>query len=193
MKKAPRIDAKKATPDLTFRPAISVSHEAMLVDGNDEQFRHVLFLARLFADRLVMFLEVVGRQVDLSGNQYVMLLAIAHAQGKGGTTIREVARYTLMAATHVTTQAGALIRKGLVVKKPNHEDGRSVLLLLTPEGEKAMERIGPLRQEFNDAFFEGVSRPSLLAAAKFLERVTANSENALPLLRSRDVDPKVED
>jgi len=37
-------------------------------------------------------------------------------------------------------------------------------------GEKAMELIAPIRQEFNDAMFLGVSRPSLLAAAKFLSR-----------------------
>ncbi|SAL81105.1 MarR family transcriptional regulator [Caballeronia choica] len=142
----------------------------MLVDGNDEKFRHVLFLTRLFADRLSMNLEVVASKIGLSQNQYVILLAIAHSQGKGGVTIRDAARYALMASTHVTTQAGALIRKGLVLKQPNKEDGRSVLLLLTPKGEKAMELIAPIRQEFNDAMFLGVSRPSLLAAAKFLSR-----------------------
>ncbi len=155
----------------------------MLVDGNDEQFRHTLFLSRLLVDRLIMFLEVVAREIGLSGNQYVILLAIAHSQGKGGATVRDIARYALMASTHVTTQAGALIRKGLVLKQPNSEDGRSVLLSLTPKGEKAMDTIAPLRQEFNDAVFVGVSRRSLLAASGFLEQVTANSEEALPLLQ----------
>ncbi len=168
-----------------FKPELSVSHEAMLVDGDDETFRHVLFLSRYFAGQLFLFLEVVGRQIGLSGNQYVILLAIAHAQGKGGVTIRDVARYALMAAPHVTTQAGALIRKGLVHKRPNLEDGRSVLLLLTPKGEKAMGLIAPLRREFNDAFFVGVSRQSLLSAAKFLEKVSSNSEAALPLIQGR--------
>ncbi|HSW17519.1 MAG TPA: MarR family winged helix-turn-helix transcriptional regulator [Ramlibacter sp.] len=175
--------ASKPTPVRPFRPAISVSHEPMLVDGNDEEFRHVLFLSRLFADRLLMSRDVIGRQIGLSGNQYAILLAIAHAQGNGGTTLKEVARYALMASSHVTTQAGALIRKGLVSKQPNNEDGRSVLLLLTPKGEKAMDLIAPLRREFNDAFFGGVSRQSLLSAAKFLNQVTANSERALPLLQ----------
>lgn len=166
-----------------FRPSTSVTHEAMLVDDNDEKFRRVLFLSRLFADRLAIFREAIGRMVGLSGNQYVILLATAHAQGDGGVTIRDVARYALMASTHVTTQAGALIRKGLVRKQPNSKDGRSVLLSLTPKGEQAMKVIAPIRQEFNDAFFVGVSRASLLAAAEFLEQVTENSERGLPLLR----------
>ncbi len=154
----------------------------MLVDGDDEQFRRVLFLSRLCANRLIVFLEVVGRQIGLTGNEYVILLAIAHSQGDEGATIRHVARYALMASTHVTTQTGSLIRKGLILKRPHSVDGRSVLLVLTPKGQKAMNQIAALRREFNDAFFEGVSRQSLLAAAKFLERVTANAENALPLL-----------
>lgn len=166
----------------SFRPALSVSHESMLIEGSDEFFRHVLFLSRMFADRLATFRDAVARQIDLSGNQYAIFLAIAHSQQNEGVTVGDVARYALMASTHVTTQIGALIRKGLVQKKPNKKDGRSVLLTLTPKGVKAMEKITPMRREFNDAFFENVSRTSLVAASKFLEQVTSNSENALPLL-----------
>ncbi len=191
MPKASRISARESAQAHEFHPAPSVSYEAMLVGGNDEFFRHVLFLSRLYVDRLILFLEEVGRQVGLSGNQYVILLAIAHAQRKGGVTVRDVAAYALMASTHVTTQAGALVRNGFVRKIPNKEDGRSVLLLLTPKGERAMNTIAPLRREFNDAFFEGVSRQSLTAAARFLEKVTANSEKALALLRrERSKGPK---
>lgn len=186
MLKTSRHPANGSTKAEKFSPAPSVSHEAMLVEGTDEAFRRVLFQSRLFADRLELFREAVAHEIGLSGNQYAMLLSIAHAQVMGGTTVREVATYALMASTHVTTQAGALIRKGLVTKKPNEKDGRSVLLLLTPKGEKAIERITPLRQQFNDAFFAGVSRRSLLAAAKFLEQVTSNSERALQLLAQAD-------
>ncbi|MCY1267691.1 hypothetical protein D9M68_141660 [compost metagenome] len=192
MKKPARSNIKAADQARpSFEPATSVSHAAMLVDGNDEKFRHVLFLARMFADRLAMNLEVVAREIDLTGNQYVILLAIAHSQGKGGVTVRDIAHYALMASTHVTTQAGALIKKGLVEKHPNSADGRSVLLLLTRKGEKAMDVIAPIRQQFNDAMFEGVSRQSLLAASKFLEQVTTNSERVLPLLQNPELKANV--
>jgi DNA-binding MarR family transcriptional regulator len=169
-----------------FRPALSISHESMLIEGSDEFFRHVLFLSRMFADRLTIFRDVVAKQIGLSGNQYVILLAIAHSQGNGGVTVRDVSHYALMASTHVTTQVGALIRKGLVRKSPNQKDGRSVLLTLTPKGVKAMDQIAPMRREFNDAFFVNVSRTSLIAASKFLEQVTSNSENALGLLKQAE-------
>jgi hypothetical protein len=35
--------------------------------------------------------------------------------------------------------------------------------------------------------FDGVSRQSLLAASKFLEQVTGNSERALPLLQNPEL------
>ena len=181
MQKPPRTGAKHAAR-ARFRPAISVSHDAMLVRGTDETFRRVLFLTRLAADRLATFREAIARTIDLSGNQYAILLAVAHAPGEIGVTVRDAARYTLMASTHVTTQVGALTRKGLVQKQPNGEDGRSVLLSLTPKGERAMNYIAELRREYNDAFFVGVSRASLLAAAAFLERVAGNTDRALPLL-----------
>jgi DNA-binding MarR family transcriptional regulator len=158
----------------------------MLFDGDDERFRHVLFLSKLFADRLTMFREAIARVIGLSGNQYVILLATAHSQGHSGVTVRDLARYSLIASTHVTTQAGALIRKGLLRKQPNGQDGRSVLLSLTPQGERAMRAIAPLRRRFNDAFFVGVPRTSLLAMETFFEQVSANSERALPLLQGTD-------
>jgi DNA-binding MarR family transcriptional regulator len=165
-----------------FVPRFAVSHEQMLVDGSDETFRHVLYLMVLASSRLATFREAVGRLVGLTGAQYLVLLATAHAQGREGVTIRDLAQYVLMASTHVTTQVGALIRKGLLRKRPNGKDGRSVLVSLTPKGERAMDAIAPIRREFNDAFFVGVERKALVAAAGFLQQIIDNSERALPLL-----------
>jgi DNA-binding MarR family transcriptional regulator len=168
---------------IRFKPSAAISHKEMLIDGTDETFRRVLFLTRLTADRLAIFREAIARLIGLSGNQYAILLAIANAPGEEGVTVRDVARYTLMASTHVTTQVGALIRKKLVCKKPNDQDGRSVLVSLTAKGEQAVKHIAPLRREFNNAFFVGVSRTSLLAAEDFLEKVATNSDRAMPLLK----------
>src|SRR3954467_11109478 len=88
----------------SFRPALSVSHAAMLIDGEDETFRHALFLTRLAADRLATFREAIGRMIGLSGNQYVILLSIAHAQVGGGVTVRDVSRFSTLSLTHALPQ-----------------------------------------------------------------------------------------
>jgi len=165
-----------------FRAQLSVSHQAMLEDGDDEAFRHILYQMVLASARLALFREAVGRLIGLTGNQYLVLLATAHTQGSAGVTIRELSQYALMASTHVTTQVGALLRKGLLRKRRNGKDGRSVLVSLTPRGERAMHKIAPVRRKFNDAFFVGVERRTLLAAGEFLQQVVKNSEAALPLL-----------
>ncbi len=165
-----------------YKPALSISHEAMLVDGKDDFFLHVLFLSRMFSDRLVIFRELIGKKLGLTGNQYAIFLAIAHSQKNRGVSIREVAKFALMAPSHVTTQSGALIQKGLIKKVKNNEDARSVLLLLTPAGEKAMKDIAVLRQKINDIFFAGVSKKSLIGASAFLEQVRENSETAMHLI-----------
>jgi DNA-binding MarR family transcriptional regulator len=128
------------------------------------------------------FREAVGRMIGLTGNQYLVFLATAHTEGEAGVTIRELAQYALMASTHVTTQVGSLIRKGLLKKRPNGDDRRSVLVSLSDKGWQAMKLIAPVRREFNDAFFVGMERRTLLDASKFLEQVATNSERALPLL-----------
>jgi DNA-binding MarR family transcriptional regulator len=156
----------------------------MLVDGSDETFRHVLYLMMLASSRLATFREAVGKVIGLTGSQYLVLIGTAHYQGAPGVTIRDLTQSVLMAPTHVTTAVGALIRMGLLRKRPNFEDGRSVLVSLTEKGSGAMEAIAPIRLAFNDAFFVGIERRTLLAVMGFLERIVQNSERALPLLES---------
>lgn len=169
-------DSGQAAEGHTFVPELSVSHPALLREGHDERFRHVLFLARSFADRLAIFRDTVAQSIGLTGNQYAILLAIAHAQRVGGITVGRVAEYSLMATTHVTTQVGTLVKKGLVKKVPHPEDKRSVLLMLAPKGEKVMMKVAPLRRQFNDAYFSGVTYPQLCFIEKFFEKMIKNSE-----------------
>ena len=165
-----------------YSPRLSVSLPSMLVDNTDEVFRHVLYLMLLASSRLANGRDFVGRTIGLKGMQYLVLLGTAHGQGTEGVTIRNLAQYLLMKPTHVTTEVGGLIRKGLLRKKPNGEDRRSVLVSLTPKGERAMEAIAPMRREFNNAFFVGVQRKALLDSAAFLEKLARNSELGLALI-----------
>lgn len=171
---------------------LAISQAEMLVDGSDETFRHVLYLMMLASSRLATFREAVGKVIGLTGSQYLVLIGTAHYQGEPGVTIRDLTQSVLMAPTHVTTAVGALIRMGLLRKRPNFEDGRSVLVSLTEKGSRAMEAIAPIRLAFNDAFFVGIERRTLLGVMGFLEKIVQNSERALPLLESVRNEPGAE-
>jgi DNA-binding MarR family transcriptional regulator len=67
-----------------------------------------------------------------------VLMGTAHRQGGEGVSIRALADHTHLAATHVTTEVGKLIDKGLLTKSANLHNRRSVLVRTSPAGEKAI-------------------------------------------------------
>ncbi len=85
-----------------------------------------------------------------------------------------------MAATHVTTEVGRLIEKGLLTKSANPRDGRSVLIRLSPAGETAVRGINPLLRQVNDLLFQDISRADFAVVAKFLRTFALNTEYAWP-------------
>ena len=56
--------------------------------------------------------------MPLAGVVWV-LIGAAYAQGRDGVSIRSLADHIQLAPTHVTTEVGRLIRKGLLMKKIN--------------------------------------------------------------------------
>ena len=99
-----------------------------------------------------------------------MLIGTAYRQGTEGVSIRTLADHTLMAATHVTTEVGRLIGKGLLTKSANTRDRRSVLIRLSPEGEAAIRAINPLLRQVNDLLFQDISREDFAVVADFCAR-----------------------
>jgi len=116
----------------------------MLAGGNDLAFRETVYLMALAFGRLYSCREAFGRALSLTAPQFIVLIGTAHRQGKEGVTIRALADHTQLAATHVTTEVGRLITKGLLTKQANARDRRSVLVRLSPKGEAAIRAVNPL-------------------------------------------------
>ena len=112
-----------------------------------------------------------------------MLIGTAYQQGSDGVSIRALADHTQLAATHVTTEVGRLIGKGLLTKQASMLDRRSVLVRLSPKGEDAIRAVIPLLRRVNDLLFADVSREDFAAVSSFLERFALNSEYALAEIR----------
>ena len=173
-------------PGGRFEIPFTVSHPALLCGGTDDRFRETLYQMVLAFGRLITCREAFGRAIGLTGSQFAVLVGTAYRQGDGGVTIRVLADHVLLAPTHVTTEVGRLIRKGLLVKRPNAEDGRSVLVSLSPRGEAAILELSPFLQRINDLLFENVSQAELAALSAFLEKFVANSDRAVAEIRRTD-------
>ena len=175
--KAPRLK------NAVFVPPLTVSHRELLAGGSDVAFRETLYLMVLTFGRLISCREAFGRALSLTGSQFAVLIGTAYRQGADGVSVRALADHVQLASTHVTTEVGNLIGKGLLTKAVNKRDRRGVLVRLSPRGEAAVRDIAPFLRRVNDLLFQGVSRKELAALSQFLSMFALNSEYALAEIR----------
>jgi len=157
----------------------TVSHPAMLEGGSDEPFRETLYLMVLAFGRLIACREAFGRAMALTGSQFAVMIGTAYRQKSEGVSIRDLAEHVQLASTHVTTEVGRLIGKGLLVKRINARDRRGVLVKLSRKGEAALLEVVPFVRAVNDRLFAQVARKDLAAVSHFLRRFARNGEDAL--------------
>jgi DNA-binding MarR family transcriptional regulator len=169
-------------------PPPTVSHAPLLVAGNDVAFRETLYLMVLAFGRLISCREAFGRALGLTGSQFAVLFGTAYRQGREGVSIRRLAEHVQLASTHVTTEVGRLVRKGLLVKTANQRDRRGVLVKLSQRGEAAVLRVAPFLRRVNDCLFEGVSRRDVAALDRFLRVFARNGEEALAEIRRSETE-----
>src|SRR3954468_3831544 len=153
-----------------FVPPATITLPPMLTSGGDVAFRETLYLMALTFGRLHTCREAFGRALGLTASQFIVLIGTAYQQGSEGVTIRALADHTQLAATHVTTEVGRLIGKGLLTKQANTRDRRSVLVRLSPKGEAAIRDVNPLLRRINDRLFQNVSRNEFDVVSRFLAK-----------------------
>jgi DNA-binding MarR family transcriptional regulator len=166
-----------------FVPPLTVSHAALLAAGGDVAFRETVYLMVLAFGRLISCREAFGRALALTGSQFAVLIGAAYRQGRDGVSIRALADHVQLAPTHVTTEVGRLVRKGLLLKRINGRDRRGVLVTLSPKGEAAVRRVSPFLRRVNDLLFADVDRKAFAAVSRFLRVFGRNSEQALDAIR----------
>jgi len=178
-KGAPDRRGAKPRAAASYTPPLTTSHDALMEGDTDAAFRRSLYLMVLAFSRLATCREAFGRALGLTGSQFAVLIGTAYRQGRDGVSIRALADHIALASTHVTTEVGRLIDKGLLVKTANPRDRRGVLVRLTRGGEAAVNDVAPFVRRVNDRLFDGVSRREFAAVSAFLARFAANSEDAV--------------
>jgi DNA-binding MarR family transcriptional regulator len=164
-KRSRRPDAARDAPP---RPPFTTARPELTADGTGERFR------QLVNDLLTLSVRmdaVRGRFAELVGvtpPQYTILVTVAQLESAlGGAAVRTVAEHMHVSGAFVTAETGKLAKKGLIAKRPNPSDGRSVLVTLTQRGRKALDAALPHIRAVNDVFFGklGAEEFERLAAA----------------------------
>lgn len=186
MAKNSKKSATRVGPASAFAPPLTVSHAALIDAGSDQSFRELLYLMSFAFGRLQSCREAFARRVGLTGSQFAVLFGVAFLQRDRGVTVRELAAHVHLASTHVTTEVRRLVGMGMLQKIAHPEDGRSVLVTLTAQGEQSVTGVAPTIREVNDLLFKDVGRTDAEQARSFLTQLVLNSEFALAALRRLD-------
>lgn len=172
-----------------YRPQLSTSRPALLRGGSDAAFRHFVSDLLTVAERMRAMRDHFARNAGVTGPQYTMLMAIAQLErahpAASGVRLSAVADYLRVSRAFVTTEAGILVRRRLLVKRPNPHDGRSALLRLSVAGERLLDRVMPEVQAVNDVFFGPLTGGGFLAARQVVAAMLAGSETALTRVGAR--------
>lgn len=149
-------------------------------DGSDTTFRGMVYDLLAVGARMQDVRDRLAGEMGVTGPQYAILMAVFHLQEEAeGPGVRVVARRLHVSGPFVTAQANLLVKKGLIEKRPNPQDGRGVWLCLTDEGSRRIARTAEMIQEANDAFFGSLDNVHFLVLSDIAARLEKSSEQAV--------------
>ena len=166
------------------RPDLTISLPEFLIDGTDQVLRE--FVADLFAAIAGMrsLRRALASSVDLSAAEFSVLLAVWTLQKKGPHGIGAVARHLHVNSTHVTSEVGKLVAKGMLQKRRNPDDTRAVIVEITRRGIKTLSELTPLLRRINDRLFGGNSPADIAILSKFSKHLADETNNSIQMVKA---------
>src|SRR6516164_5318725 len=93
--------------------------------------------------RFLHWSQTQARAVGLTPAQHQLLVAIKGHPGSQDPTISDLAEYLLLRHHSVVELVDRAANAGVVVRSRDAEDGRLTRVMLTPDGEARLNRLGP--------------------------------------------------
>lgn len=172
------------------RPPITTARPELTGDGTGERFRQLVNDLLTISVRMDAVRERFAQLVGVTAPQYTVLVTVAQLDGAAhgavteGATVRAVADHMHVSGAFITAETGKLAKKGLLTKRPNPADGRSVLLSLTQKGRKALDAALPHIRAVNDVFFGKLGAEEFERLAAAAARIVDASPAAVLLAHS---------
>ena len=169
----------------------TVSRKTLLDGGSDHRFRGLVHDLLTIAARMEMVREHHGRRMGISGPQYSVLMAVAHLQNESGASVGGVAQALHVSSAFVAAETGKLARRRLLLKQPNPDDRRGVLLSVAPAGRLAVDRCAAEIRAINDMFFGELDTQAFGALCEAAATLVDSSRKAVRYLTAVDEDARV--
>jgi DNA-binding MarR family transcriptional regulator len=173
--------AKRRLPSVPAR-SLSTTRRELLIDGSDATFRSFVLGFFSVAGRLDLIRERVGALYGISGAQFSIMMGIRQLEERRGVSLGGLADVLHQRGTFVTSQTNRLRERGLIVKKPNPDDRRGVLMRLTPQGHALIEKMLPLVSSLNDQIFEQLDANDFTRLRRIVATLADSTEEALTVV-----------
>ncbi len=169
------------TTDGWQMPRTTTSAALLDREGGDADFRRLIYGIFTMTVNFDKIRERMATALGLSGIQYHILMVVAELSAEEPVTISTVADRLHTSGAYVTMETKKLMRRGFLDKYPNPADGRSVILVLTPEGRQTIEEFAPYLCEINKELFDGFRSETFEAFRNIVDHMTRTSVRASEL------------
>ena len=119
-----------------------------------------------------------------------MLRAVASLQCNKGVSVGIVAEHLQVTSEFITSQSGALSRRGFLKKKNDLIDRRISRLSLTQKGRHLVDEIIKGVRPINDLFFGGLDKSDFDALSATIGKLVDSSRNAIVQISIQDQHPR---
>ncbi len=96
-----------------------------------------------------------------------------------GVPIAKLVRETGLAKSTLTAMLSRMESSGLITRCPGEQDGRQVIIKLTPRARGLEEKYDQVSQRMNSLFYKGMTQEEAYALDALLDRVLATLQEPL--------------
>ena len=110
---------------------------------------------------------------EFNGSQGVILYSLWNNKE---LTIKEIGKITGLAKTSLTSMLDRMEEKGLIRRKDNSEDKRSIKIMLTDKAKELEKDYNDISNKMSNIFYKNFSDKEINEIEKYLERIISNLE-----------------
>lgn len=110
---------------------------------------------------------------EFNGSQGVILYSLWNNKE---LTIKEIGKITGLAKTSLTSMLDRMEEKGLIRRKDNSEDKRSIKIMLTDKAKELEKDYNDISNKMSNIFYKTFSDKEINEIENYLERIISNLE-----------------
>jgi DNA-binding MarR family transcriptional regulator len=170
-------------------PPLTTTLKTFVKHGSDRAFRELVYSFVALSNQMSRFRKLMAAHIGVSEAQAVILRLIAERQD---ASVGQLAQQLQVTSQFITIEVGNLVRNGIVEKRTNEADRRSVVLRLTAKGESLLAELSRIMRIGNDIYYRSLTKDRAKFLQEILNTILSDSVEAYhamsaPNLRNRVV------